>query len=547
METTNIIQHVKLSDIHTSNLINQRRKFPESELVELADSIKRNGLLQAILLRPLASGYEIIFGERRYKAASLAGLNTIPAVVREVGDDEAMEIAWVENVKRQDITPLEEADFYQKLLLAGKYDIASLCAQLGKSEAYIRTRLKLNNLIIEFKELLENEVLNISTSFELAKYTEVQQVEIYDRHYKEEGSMQSWRGLPAREIISRLEKALTCKLDSYNFDKADCNACSCNTKNQSLFPVEGECGSCSNLACLKVKNTRFLVDRTKLILGSNPQLQITRENYRFDEEAISQLEAEGYTVTATDYLPLYPVAPLQPIPEDYENTDDYNADLNEYHTEYGDYKGEIEELNDLFAQGKLKMYACLSDKNIALKYKKMEECFDPIRDQVTQLEKKDSRNKEIAVEKAITDLKKEIKETDLTSGDFSLFEERLLYFFMLSSLDQKNFSKIGMDSNIHYLTDEHKLSIIENMSEDTKKIIRRDYIINGFSDCFGTSVKSGLYLQFVNQHIPEIQEKIQEKHNAVYQKRHKKLEEKRAGIVNSPSAAVEKDRKEKQA
>lgn len=105
METINIIQHIKLSDIHTSNLINQRRKFPESELAELADSIKRNGLLQAILLRPLASGYEIIFGERRYKAASLAGLNTIPAVVREVGDDEAMEIAWVEKREKAGYYP----------------------------------------------------------------------------------------------------------------------------------------------------------------------------------------------------------------------------------------------------------------------------------------------------------------------------------------------------------------------------------------------------------------------------------------------------------
>ena len=343
METTNIIQQINLSDIQSSNFINHRKRFSENELMELADSIKRNGVLQAILLRPSAdSGYEIIFGERRYKAAFLAGLNAIPAVVREISDEEAMEIAWVENVKRQDITPLEEADFYQKLLATGRYDIASLCTQLGKNEAYIRIRLKLNSLIIEFKELLENEVLNIGTAFELAKYTEVQQENTYNDHYKEENSMQSWRGFPTKEIITRLKNVLTCKLDSYNFDKTDCYRCSSNTNNQSLFPIEGECGSCSNLACLKIKNTRFLVDRAKAITGSNPHLQICRQHYQFNEEAVNQLETEGYTVTPTDYLPQYPIAPVQPLPEDYENTDDYNADLNEYNTEYDEYKGSID-------------------------------------------------------------------------------------------------------------------------------------------------------------------------------------------------------------
>lgn len=546
METTNIIQQINLSDIQTSNFINHRKRFSENELMELADSIKRNGVLQAILLRPSAdSGYEIIFGERRYKAAFLAGLNAIPAVVREISDEEAMEIAWVENVKRQDITPLEEADFYQKLLATGKYDIASLCTQLGKNEAYIRTRLKLNSLIIEFKELLENEVLNIGTAFELAKYTEVQQENTYNDHYKEENSMQSWRGFPTKEIITRLKNVLTCKLDSYNFDKTDCYRCSSNTNNQSLFPIEGECGSCSNLACLKIKNTRFLVDRAKAITGSNPHLQICRQHYQFNEEAVNQLETEGYTVTPTDYLPQYPIAPVQPLPEDYENTDDYNADLNEYNTEYDEYKGSIEKLNDLFAQGKLKMYACLNDKNITLKYQILEDEFDPIEEQVAQLERKDDRNKEIAVEKTIADLKKEMKEIDLTCGDFSLLEERLLYFFMLSAVDRKNFSKMGIDSEVYYLTDEHKLSIIKDMNDDTKKIIRRDFIINGFKDCFGSSVESDLYLQFVNQHIPDKQEAIQEKYHAVYLKRHQKLEEKIASIVNPSPIAVEKDQKEK--
>lgn len=126
MATINNIQNIRLSDIHVSNF-NPRKRFPNEELNELAESIKKNGVLQAILLRPMNEGYEIVFGERRYKASLLAGENTIPAIVREMSNKEAFEAALVENVKRQNLTPLEEAEFYQKLILNAQYDIPALC------------------------------------------------------------------------------------------------------------------------------------------------------------------------------------------------------------------------------------------------------------------------------------------------------------------------------------------------------------------------------------------------------------------------------------
>lgn len=543
MATSNI-QNIRLSDIQVSNF-NPRKRFPEEEMNELAESIKKNGVLQAILLRPSGEGtFEIVFGERRYKASLLAGENTIPAIVREMSDKEAFEVALVENVKRQDLTSLEEAEFYQKLILSAQYDISALCAQLGKSESYIRTRLKLYCLIGEFKELLDNATIKVSIAFELAKYTESQQDDIYNRYYKNENDFQSWRHLSTKETISRLEKALTCKLESYHFDKTDCYSCTCNSNNQSLFPVEGKCGSCSNPKCLKLKNTNFLVNRTKQIVAANPQLIISHEPYFYDNDAKQQLEADGYQVTEIGSLSQYPVAPVKPLPEEYEDTDDYNADMHDYNNEYVDYEATVKDLNGLFEQGKLKMYACLGDKSITLKYQKLAEKFDPIQDKLQQLTEKDNRNKEISVENTIADVKKELHETDFTQNDFSVFEEELLYFCMLSVIRKEDFHKLGIDSDRYSLTDDQKMSIIKNLTEETKALIRRSYIMDGLKDSFGTSVKSDLLVEFAKQHIPDKLTEIQDKHFSTYEKRNQKIEEKKAGILNPATDTKKKVKKQ---
>ena len=118
---------------------NPRKTFDEAALKELSDSIASQGVLQQIGLRPIADTdrYEIIFGERRYRASVMAGLETIPADIYDVTDDEAVEIAVTENLQREDVSPIEEANAYQSLMDSGRYDVQSLAVQFGKSEAYI--------------------------------------------------------------------------------------------------------------------------------------------------------------------------------------------------------------------------------------------------------------------------------------------------------------------------------------------------------------------------------------------------------------------------
>lgn len=132
-----------------------RRTFIESDLEELADSIRTKGVLQAILVRPDPSNadmFEIIAGERRWRAARRAGLTTIPAVVREMDDREVLEIAIIENVQRSDLNPVEEAEAYKALIDRFGRTQESVATQVGKSREHVSNTLRLLNLPEEVRE-----------------------------------------------------------------------------------------------------------------------------------------------------------------------------------------------------------------------------------------------------------------------------------------------------------------------------------------------------------------------------------------------------------
>ena len=176
METMNIqsvaeknIVSVVLADIQPSNY-NPRKNFDVASLAELAESIRQQGVLQPIGVRPIAENrFEIIFGERRYRASLMAGLEEIPAIVLNVSDETAEEMAVTENLQRKDVTPIEEANAYQRLIESGRHDIQSLAMQFGKNETYIRTRLKFVSLIPEIAELLEKDEITISVASEICR------------------------------------------------------------------------------------------------------------------------------------------------------------------------------------------------------------------------------------------------------------------------------------------------------------------------------------------------------------------------------------------
>lgn len=144
---------VKL-DLISAGKYQPRRIFDEAELQELSDSIKQNGIIQPIVLRKLSSGYEIIAGERRWRAAKMAGFNSIPAFIREFSDEEALVISLIENVQRKDLSVIEEARGYKRLTDEFKLTHQELAKSTGKSRSHITNILRLLNLHPEVQEML---------------------------------------------------------------------------------------------------------------------------------------------------------------------------------------------------------------------------------------------------------------------------------------------------------------------------------------------------------------------------------------------------------
>lgn len=137
---------LKISEIEP-NRSQPRKEFDEKALSELAESISKHGLLQPLLVRPLPlGGYQIVAGERRYRACRMAGITEVPVIIRELGDTETMEIALIENLQREDLTPIEEALGYQVLIYEHGFSQEEVAQSVGKSRPAIANSLRLLKL-----------------------------------------------------------------------------------------------------------------------------------------------------------------------------------------------------------------------------------------------------------------------------------------------------------------------------------------------------------------------------------------------------------------
>lgn len=155
------VEELQLSEIRP-NPYQPRKTFDEENLHDLSESIKKNGVFQPIIVRKSSvMGFEIIAGERRFRASKLAGKDKIPAIIRPINDEQMMEIAVLENLQREDLSPLEEAQAYGTLMDNLKITQSELSERLGKSRPYIANYLRLLDLPHEVKQMLQNGKLSM--------------------------------------------------------------------------------------------------------------------------------------------------------------------------------------------------------------------------------------------------------------------------------------------------------------------------------------------------------------------------------------------------
>lgn len=528
-----------LSDIKPSSY-NPRKSFDETSLAELSESIQHQGVLQPIVVRHLvdSGNYEIVFGEHRYRASLMAGLTEIPALVLDVSDETAEEMAVIENLQRKDVTPIEEANAYQKLIENGCHDIQSLAVQFSKSESYIRTRLRFTALIPEISALLDRDEINVSVASEICRYGEDIQREVYEQHFTND-LCNSWRGMKAADVAKMIERKFTANLKYYNFDKSQCLSCPDNTNNMNLF-CNGGCGNCANRQCLVKKNTAFLVEKTLMVLEKHSIFMLGYSFADCDNAAVNRLSDLGYEMTElTLQQTCCPKLPSIPEVGQYNTEEEFFQAQNDYEQRLENYKREYNELVRRAEEGEIIMYIQIGSRDISMCYVEMSadgsDLNTPLAESYEQmtplekLEKQDMRNKEIALEQTVEDTRQRILEADITEAKFGADEDKMIYFFLLSSLRKEHFSEVGIDGN--HLSDNEKLDIISRLTPRMKAIIRRDYLVAHFKSAFGDNPVAGLLLEFAQKHMPEVLADIKSTHNEVYEKRHQRIEEKKAVLL----------------
>jgi len=153
-------RRVAISDIRP-NPQQPRSHFNEEKIIELSESIQNQGILQPLVVRQLSDGYQLIVGERRFRAAQRAGLETIPVIIKDVSDKESLELALVENIQREELTPIEEALAYKKLMTGSDLTQHQVAARVGKSRPLVANLLRILSLPQQIQELVNGGSISV--------------------------------------------------------------------------------------------------------------------------------------------------------------------------------------------------------------------------------------------------------------------------------------------------------------------------------------------------------------------------------------------------
>ena len=528
---------------------NHRKTFNDASLQELAESIREVGVLQAIAVRPhTAGGYEIIYGERRYRASLLAGAKTIKATIyNNITDDEAEDMSLSENLQREEVRPTEEAKAFKRLLEKGRYDMYSLVSRFGRSEKYIYTRLKLNELYQPIGELLDNETITISVAEEISTYEPNIQKDVYEKHLKE-ASRDSWAGYTLKLFKKYFEEYYTTDLEQYKFDKTECKACVHNAANYNLFAEHNGCGHCTNRKCLDTQNAAFVAKETEKLLKSDPKLVIARPYYGgMNETALQKLDKKGHEIKELNYTvsaQSFPKAPEAPRQEQFSKPKEYEQAVQTFEQKNEEYTRKVEELNRKKEEGRIKTYVKVGQTEPELCYVEINKKeTTPVT--VETLQERDKRFKQLSVEKIVADTKKVVRENDYPESPFTQYEDGMMYFIMLTKLQRKHYPLCGIKDQPIRLDEKQRMKIVAKLTDAQKTVIKRDFI-NYFlcEDAYGDNSASKLLRDFANMHFPDQYGLAKATHEEEYQKRHERLDERIKEMKKAEKAAAKEDEKQ---
>lgn len=279
---------LKLTEIRVSKsneMFRDEHELTELALKELIDSIKEHGVIQPILVRPAGKSYELVCGERRFRATRYAALVNIPATIRELTDDEAFALQVTENLQRKDVHPLREAHAYQYLVDKDPKanTIPELALRFGKTEHYVATRLKLNDLIPEAKKDFSDGIMTLGHALLIARLTPADQKaamsRCVDQYLRDKQRIRVY-GTVA-ELENHINDDVICVLDAAAFKKDDaalvpkagpCTTCAKRSGANQLFSDVKEKDRCFDRVCFLAKRMAFMITQLPTLLEKEPDL-----------------------------------------------------------------------------------------------------------------------------------------------------------------------------------------------------------------------------------------------------------------------------------
>lgn len=443
-------------------------------------------------------------------------------------DDEAEDMSLSENLQREQVRPTEEAKAFKRLLEKGRYDMYSLTARFGRSEKYIYTRLKLNELYAPVGELLDNETITVSVAEEISTYEPDIQKDVYEKHLKE-GNGEDWTGYTLNLFKRYFEKYYTTDLGQYKFDKTECNTCVHNAANYNLFAEHNGCGHCTNRKCLEAKNAAHVAKETEKLLKSDPKLVVARPYYGSrNDMALQKLDKKGHEIKELDYnvsAREFPKAPEAPKKEQFTQTKEYEQAVQTFERRNEEYARKVEELDRMKEEGRIKTYVKVGQTEPEL-------CYVEINRKETApvtigtLQERDKRFKQLSIEKTVADTKKIVRENDYPESSFTQYEDGMVYFAMLAQLQRRHFPLFGIKDQPFALDEKQRMKIVAKLTDTQKTVIKRDFISHFLCENgHGDNNASKLLRDFANMHFPDQYGLVKATHEEEYQKRHERLEE----------------------
>lgn len=513
---------------------NPRKVFDESDLLELADSIKEKGVIQPIVLRPIGERYEIVCGERRYRASLLANIDKIPAMIRCLSDDDAREFAVIENLQRKDVSPMEEARAFS--LLLDKYSIETIAVKIGKSQSYVRGRLALLQLHDNFQLLLDNDEIHIGIASVVATFPKEIQEDVFNEHFASNVPYYyNWGKLRAKEVKEKIETNYSTNLESYSFDKEECNSCAYNTANFVLFEVDGDCAKCTNKLCLDKKNEAFLLEKALFMKNENPELSLCRDKYQqVNTNVFESLASLGNDVKLGNII-VEDDEPELPIREDYDTDEEFQEAIDDYNNEVENFEEAKAEMQKDIESGEIRPIIQIEKSDVKIAYVRQEDLKETTNkvdtdNRLEKIEDKLERNGQLCNEKVRDDLRTEMTTIEYSNSELSSLETALQYFYMIRNLRKEDYDKLNLNIEIYSL----KYSDCFTLTDELKNLVTRYFVMKNVKETYIPCMMmpgDNPLRAFMNEHAAETVNAIEKKYNDMYAKRNASLLEKKKAIL----------------